>query len=252
MARWLAAQPQGDDLASRARRSSARAVAPAATPTASKVHAPQAERSLRPAGSTRGAAAPSSRTTHICANRCCCRSGTSPPATSRSCRAIRAFSPTAKSSPDRLHSLARRPRGRHAMTRRHARRRTSASAATRAISAPATPSRPGSPPPTTSASPSCMRPRSPSSSSSAASRSRWSGSSCSRLQAISFGRHLQQAVHVPWRRDGVVLPGAVDPGHLRQFSAAADDRRAVMSRFRASICSAGISSSPAASARSTR
>ena len=37
---------------------------------------------------------------------------------------------------------------------------------------------------------------------------------------------LQQAVLVPWHRHGLVLPGAVDPEHARQFPAAADDRRA--------------------------
>ena len=38
--------------------------------------------------------------------------------------------------------------------------------------------------------------------------------------------HLQQAVHVPRHRHGLVLPRAVHPEHARQFPAAADDRRA--------------------------
>ena len=39
-------------------------------------------------------------------------------------------------------------------------------------------------------------------------------------------RYLQQAFHAAWDRDGLVLSGAVDPRHLRQFSVAADGRPA--------------------------
>ena len=43
--------------------------------------------------------------------------------------------------------------------------------------------------------------------------------------ACSDRRPIQPAVHAAWHRHGLVLPGAVDPDHARQFPAADDDRR---------------------------
>ena len=100
--------------------------------------------------------------------------------------------------------------------------------------------------------PLCAR-RSPSSSSSAASPRRSIRLELFTPQAdLVIDGHLQPAVHAARRGHGVVLPGAVDPDHARQFPAAADDRREGRRLSAAQPDVAGTSSSSARPSRSTR